>query len=138
MFQRLHNCIFLFRRALGNFYAFRFRKIIIPPHIQPALSLDLGDIQAGHLQAVLFQHIGFDLIICGFALRRCQIQFVQVQLHLDIAQWQVIRVLGIRSFENASAPPQSRLPFSAGTAALWHLPSLTDYSFGQHPARTSA
>lgn len=84
MFQRLHNCIFLFRRALGNFYAFRFRKIIILPHIQPALSLDLGDIQAGHLQAVLFQHIGFDLIICGFALRRCQIQFVQVQLHLDM------------------------------------------------------
>ena len=84
MLQHLHNRRFLLRRTLRHFGIFLLRQVIVLPHIQPALPFDLGDIQAGHLQAVLFQHIGFDLIIGGFTLRRCQIQLIQIQLHLDM------------------------------------------------------
>ena len=40
-----------------------YEQIIVLANIQTALSLDLGDIQAGHLQTVLFQHILLNLFI---------------------------------------------------------------------------
>ena len=84
MLQCLHNRRFLLRRTLRHFSVFFLRQIIVLPHIQPALPFDLGDIQAGHLQTILFQHIRFDLVIGSLALRRCQIQLIQIQLHLDM------------------------------------------------------
>ncbi len=84
MLQCLHNRRFLLRRTLRHFSVFFLRQIIVLPHIQPALPFDLGDIQTGHLQAVLFQHIRLNLVIGSLALRRCQIQLVQIQLHLDM------------------------------------------------------
>ena len=84
MLQRLHNRRFLFQRALRHFNIFLLRQIIVLPHIQPALSFDLGDIQRRYLQAILLQHIRLNLVIGSLALRRCQIQLVQVQLHLDM------------------------------------------------------
>ena len=52
--------------------------------LQPALPLDLGDMQGRYLQASMLQYIRFDLVIDDFALRRSQIQLISIQLHLDM------------------------------------------------------
>ena len=84
MLQCLHNRRFLLRRTLRHFRIFLLRQIIVLSHIQPALPLDLGNIQAGYLQTILLQHIRLDLVIGRLALRSSQIQLVQIQLHLDM------------------------------------------------------
>ena len=84
MLQCLHNCRFLFRWAFRLSGILRLRFIIVFPLDNAILLFDLGDIKVADFQTGMLQHIRFDLIIGGFALRRCQIQLVQIQLHLDM------------------------------------------------------
>ena len=71
---------FLFRcRALGHSLSLRFGEVVILPHFQPALPLDLGDIQAVHLQPKLLQHIRLNLVIGGLALGGGQVKFIKTE-----------------------------------------------------------
>lgn len=58
--------------------------MIVLANLQPALPLNLGDMQGRYLQASMLQYIRFDLVIDDFALRRSQIQLISIQLHLDM------------------------------------------------------
>ena len=60
--QCIHNGRFLFRRALRRFGIFLLRQMIVLASLQPALPLDLGDIQGRYLQASMLQYIRFDLV----------------------------------------------------------------------------
>lgn len=84
MLQCVHNGRFLFRRALWHFGIFLLRQMIVLANLQPALPLNLGDMQGRYLQASMLQYIRFDLVIDDFALRRSQIQLISIQLHLDM------------------------------------------------------
>ena len=50
----------------------------------PYFCLTWAIIKVADLHTGMLQHMRFDLIIGGFTLRRCQIQLVQIQLHLDM------------------------------------------------------
>lgn len=67
---------------MRQFSVFLLRQVIVWPNIQTALPLNLRDIQAGHLQTILLQHILLNLFIGSLALRSSQIQLIQIQLHL--------------------------------------------------------
>lgn len=79
MFQRRPDCPFLLRWASGNLGVIGLRLIITVPNLQPTFSLDLGDIEAGHLQPEFLQHIGFDLIIGSLALDGGQVKFIKAE-----------------------------------------------------------
>ena len=81
MLQCLHNRRFLFRRALRHFGIFLLRQIIVLPNIQPTFPLDLGDVQRRYLQASMFQHIRFDLLIGRTLLEPGHIHVLQRKLH---------------------------------------------------------
>ena len=77
MLQRLHNRRFLFRRTLRHFSIFLLRQIIVLPHIQPALPLDLRDIQGRYLQPELLQHVRLNLLISRALLKARHIHIFQ-------------------------------------------------------------
>ena len=62
MSKRFLNRLFFLRWALGNSCIFRFCLIVAFPFDQAMLGLDLGDIQAGHLEAGMLQHIILNLL----------------------------------------------------------------------------
>ena len=84
MLQCLHDCLFFLRRTLGNSLSLGLGQIIVLPDLQPTFPLDLGDIQAGHLQPKLLQYIRLDFVIGGLALGGGQIHLAQVQVNLDM------------------------------------------------------
>ena len=81
--QSFHNCRPFFRRTLRLFRILRLRLIIIIPFDNTTLPLDLRDIQAGHLQTVLFQYISLDLLIGSTFLEAGHIHILQRELHTN-------------------------------------------------------
>ena len=84
MLQRIHNCRFLFGWAFRLSGILRLRFIIVFSLNNAILLLDLSDIEVADFQTGMLQHIRLNLFIGGLALRRRQIQLVQIQLYLDM------------------------------------------------------
>src|SRR5699024_5676435 len=82
--QCLCNCRFLFWRTFRLFGIFRLWLIIVLPLNNAILLFDLVDIEMADFQASMLQYIRLDFLIGSLAFRRRQIQFVQIQLHLDM------------------------------------------------------
>lgn len=85
MLQRRPDRPFFLRRASGNLGIFRFRQIVILSNIQPTFPFDFGDIQAGHLQPELLQHIRLDFLLGGLALGGGQVHLNMV-FHFEFGQ----------------------------------------------------
>ena len=62
----------------------KLRFIIVFPFDNAILLFDPGDIKVADFQASMLQHIRLDFLIGSLALRRSQIQIVQIQLYLDM------------------------------------------------------
>lgn len=85
MLQRLPNSLFLFGRALGLPGMLRLGPAAALPLGDPALLLDLGDVEGSDIQVgLLLIDIVSDFLEGSLALRRCQIQLIQSQLRLPL------------------------------------------------------
>ena len=84
MFQRFPNSLLLFRRALGLLGILRLGLVVARPLGDPALLLDLGDVQGSDIQAGLLLDVVFDGLVGGLDLRRSSVQIVQLDAELDM------------------------------------------------------
>ena len=83
MFQRLRNCLFLLRRALGLLDVFRLCLVVILTLDDAVLLLHLCDIQTADLQAAMLKNVILDLSIgcrSSFILH----QFLNVHINVDM------------------------------------------------------
>ena len=65
MLQRLPNSLFLFGWALGLLGILRLGLVVALPLGDPALLLDLGDVQGSDVQTGLLLDVIFDLLVGG-------------------------------------------------------------------------
>ena len=75
---------FFFRRALRNNWIGVLRVVVTLPDGETAFALDLGDIEACDLEAVVGFHIGLQLFVGRCRLRGGQREVLIGQLHLDL------------------------------------------------------
>ena len=83
MLQSLHNRILFLLRTLGLLCIFGFSLVVVLPYLQPALLLDLRDIQRRHFQPGLFQHTGLDFGISRTFLQSRGVHVLQRELYTD-------------------------------------------------------
>ena len=84
MLQCGADCSLLFRRALRDDGVRILRVVITLPDGEAALALDLGDVEAGNLEAVPGFYEGLQLLIGRCGLRGGQREVRIGQLHLDL------------------------------------------------------
>ena len=82
--QCIPNGLLLLRRALGLLGILRLGLIVALPLNDPALLLDLGDVQGSDVQAGLLLDVVFDGLLGGFAFYGGQVQFVYLEFDLDM------------------------------------------------------
>ena len=84
MLQCLHNRILFFLRTLGLLRIFIFRFMVILSLNNAVFLLHLCDIEIGHLELMMLQHIIPNLVVSRLAFRSSHIQFVHADVHLDV------------------------------------------------------
>ena len=82
--QRFHNRILFFLRTLGLLGVFIFHFMVILSLDDAVLLFHLCDIEIGHLQLMMLPYMIPNLVGSRLAFCSSHIQFLHVDVHLDV------------------------------------------------------